>query len=181
MAVVIPPQMFVAQEHIRGICTKVQFAANQCPADSIYGHAVADTPLFDEPLSGNVYLRSNPEHSLPDLVASLYAGAVHIVVDGAIGPAANGGVLTKFVNLPDAPIDRFTMTLYGGKRGLLVNSTDICAHPPLASVKALAQNNIGAVFTTKLRGRCRKPHRKKHRARHHHRILEARKTIDRRK
>jgi hypothetical protein len=46
------------------------------------------------------------------------------------------------------------MTLYGGKRGLLTNSADICAAPPAVSVKALAQNDIGSVFTSVLRGRC---------------------------
>ena len=130
MAVVIPHQMFLAQNHIRGICTRAQFESQTCPANSIYGYAVARTLLFDDPLRGNVYLRSAPGRKLPDLVASLYTGAVHIVVEGRIGPSGNGGILTKFTNLPDAPLDRFTMTLYGGKRGLLVNSANICATPP---------------------------------------------------
>jgi hypothetical protein len=159
MAVVVPHQMFVAQEHIRGICTRPQFAADACPANTIYGQAVAHTPLFDEPLRGDVYLRSNPTRSLPDLVASLHAGAIRIVVDGVLESAKNGGVLTRFTDLPDAPIDRFVMTLNGGKRGLLVNSANVCQTPPVASVKALAQNNIGAVFTTKLRGQCKKKKR----------------------
>ena len=51
---------------------------------------------------------------------------------------------------------QFVMTLFGGKRGLLVNSADICAVPPVSNVKAIAQNNIGAVFTSKLRGQCNK-------------------------
>jgi hypothetical protein len=160
MAVVIPHSMFVAVEHFRGICTKVQFAAEHCPADSVYGSAVAETPLFDQPLRGKVYLRTSkdPNQAIPDLVASLYAGAIHIVVEGAISPSGNGGVRASFSDLPDAPIDRFTMTLFGGKRGLLQNSSDICAAPPVASVKALAQNNIGATFTTKLRGKCHGKH-----------------------
>ncbi len=160
MAVVIPHQMFVAQEHIRGICTRAQFAEERCPANSIYGRAAAFTPLFDQPLTGNVYLRSNPAHALPDLVADLHSGAIRIVVEGEIGPSGSGGVITQFTDLPDAPIERFTMTLLGGRRGLLVNSTNICATPPTASVKALGQNNIGAVFTTKLRGQCGKKHHK---------------------
>ena len=163
MAVVIPHQMFLAQNHIRGICTRAQFDSNTCPADSIYGYAVAKTLLFDDPLKGNVYLRSAPGRKLPDLVASLYTGAVHIVVNGRISPSGSGGILTQFTNLPDAPIDSFAMTLYGGKRGLLVNSADVCASPPQASVKALGQNNRGAVFTTRLRGQCAKhKHHKRH-------------------
>jgi hypothetical protein len=155
--VLMPHSQFLAQSHIRGICTREQFAADRCPADSVYGRAAAFTPLFDDPLRGKVYLRSSP-HRLPDLVASLHAGAVNIVLEGRIGPGKQGGIRTVFSDLPDAPIDRFVMTLNGGRRGLLVNSTNICKAPPLAGVKALAQNDIGAIFTTRLRGQCGKKH-----------------------
>ena len=155
--VTMPHSMFLAQNHIRQICTRSQFGAGQCPKGSKYGEAVASTPLFDEPLRGNVYLRSSRSR-LPDLVADLYSGAVRIVLEGKIGPAKQG-IRAAFENLPDAPIERFVMTLSGGRRGLLVNSSDICAVPPLATVKALGQNNIGAAFTTELRGQCKKKRR----------------------
>jgi hypothetical protein len=164
IAVVIPRQEFLAQEHIRGICTRVQFAAGQCPANSIYGSAVAYTPLLDEPLRGNVYLRSS-SGALPDLVADLHSGTVRIVLQGKIGPGKHGGIRAFFTELPDEPVTRFVMTLYGGKRGLLVNSANICTSPPVSNVKAIAQNNIGAVFTTKLRGQCRQG---KHGGKHGH-------------
>ena len=160
IAVVIPRQQFLAQEHIRGICTRVQFAARACPANSVYGSAVAHTPMLDEPLRGKVHLRSS-SGALPDLVADLYSGSVHIVLQGQIGPGKKGGIRAYFSNLPDQPIDRFTMTLFGGKRGLLVNSANICGKPPVSNVKAIGQNNIGAVFTAKLRGQCNKKKKKK--------------------
>jgi hypothetical protein len=151
IAVVIPRQEFLAQEHIRGVCTRAQFANRNCPANSIYGSAVAHTPLFDTPLRGNVYLRSS-NNLVPDLVADLYSGAVRIVLEGRIGPSKRGGIRTFFSDLPDDPVSSFTMTLFGGRRGLLVNSADICKTPPISNVKAIGQNNIGAVFTTRLRG-----------------------------
>jgi len=151
IAVIIPRQEFLAQNHIRGVCTRVQFQNQRCPADSIYGSAVARTPLFDEPLRGNVYLRSS-NALVPELVADLYSGAVRIVLEGRIGPSKQGGIRAFFTDLPDEPVDYFRMTLFGGKRGLLQNSADICRQPPVSNVKAIAQNNIGAVFTTKLRG-----------------------------
>jgi hypothetical protein len=132
-----------------------QFAAERCPVGSVYGTAVAHTLLFDEPLRGNVYLRSST-NKLPDLVADLRSGAIRIVVEGQIGPGKHGGILTFFDNLPDAPIDRFTMTLGGGRHGLLQNSANICANPPLATVSALGQNNAGARFSSELRGQCKK-------------------------
>jgi hypothetical protein len=159
IAVSIPHSEFLAQNHIKEICTRAQFSADRCPAASVYGSAVAYTPLFDEPLRGDVYLRSS-SNRLPDLVASLHSGAVHIVLEGKIGPTKQGGIRALFSDLPDEPLDRFVMTLVGGRRGLLVNSSNICAVPPVSSVKALGQNNIGAVFTTTLRGQCGKKQHK---------------------
>ena len=73
---------------------------------------------------GNVYLRTNPKHALPDLVASLYSGAVNIVLEGKIGPGKKGGIEAFFSDLPDQPLDKFVMTLDGGKHGLLQNSAE---------------------------------------------------------
>jgi hypothetical protein len=151
----MPHSLFLAQNHIRTVCTRAQFEAERCPQGSEYGKAVAYTPLFDEPLRGPVYLRSSTSR-LPDLVASLRSGEVRIVVEGKIGPGRRGGIRAFFDELPDAPINRFTMTLSGGKRGLLVNSANICKAPPLATVSALGQNNLGARFSSVLRGQCAK-------------------------
>jgi hypothetical protein len=151
----MPHSLFLAQNHIRTVCTRPQFQAERCPAGSIYGKAVAKTLLFDAPLRGNVYLRSSTTR-LPDLVADLHSGAVRIAVEGRIGPGKHGGILAFFDDLPDAPLDSFTMTLRGGKHGLLQNSLDICQNPPLATVSALGQNNIGARFSSVLRGQCAK-------------------------
>jgi hypothetical protein len=151
----MPHAEFIAQNHIKEICTRVQFESKNCPAASVYGKAVAYTPLLDEPLRGNVYLRSSA-NKLPDLVADLYSGAVRIIVEGRIGPTKQGGIDAFFDNLPDEPIERFVLTLRGGKHGLLTNSVDICAAPPFAAVSSLAQNNTGAEFDTVLRGTCKK-------------------------
>jgi hypothetical protein len=151
----MPHAEFLAQNHIREVCTRTQFTAKTCPQGSVYGSAVAYTPLLDEPLRGNVYLRSSTS-KLPDLVADLYSGAVRIIVEGKIGPTKQGGIDAFFDELPDQPIDRFVMTLRGGKHGLLTNSVNICSAPPFASVSSIAQNNIGAKFNTVLRGTCGK-------------------------
>ena len=155
IGIAMPHSLFLAQEHIRQICKRPEFEAERCPAESIYGQAIADTPLLDQPLRGNVYLRSS-SGTVPALVADLHSGSIRIIVEGAIGSTKKGGIFAYFDNLPDEPIERFTLTLYGGKRGLLVNSVNICHSPPVASVKALGQNNIGAVFTSTLRGQCKK-------------------------
>ncbi len=148
----MPHQLFLAQNHIRKVCTRVEFNADACPAKSIYGEAVAFTPLLDEPLRGKVYLRSS-DNKLPDLVTQLHSGAIEIDLEGRIGPSKRGGIQAFFDNLPDAPLDRFVMKLNGGKRGLLTNSVDVCAAPPFATVAAVAQNNRGAAFRSLLHNR----------------------------
>ena len=57
----MPHSLFLAQNHIRTVCTREQFAAESCPAGSIYGRRSPTPSLFDEPLRGNVYLRSSVE------------------------------------------------------------------------------------------------------------------------
>ncbi len=69
-AVTLPHSQFLDQSHIRTICTRVQLAAHECPAASIYGYARAQTPLLDDELAGPVYLVSS-SHELPDLLADL--------------------------------------------------------------------------------------------------------------
>lgn len=158
----LPHQLFLAQNHIRGVCTRVQFAAGACPANSVYGTASAVTPLLSEPLEGNVYLRSS-SNKLPDLVAQLRSGTIEFDLEGRIGPTKRGGIQAFFDNLPDAPIERFVMKLNGGKRGLLTNSVDVCAVPPFAEVRAVAQNNRGAIFRSLLHSRtCQKRAKTKH-------------------
>lgn len=136
-AVTLPHSAFLEQGHIRTICTRVQFAVNACPAASIYGYARAITPLLDDPLEGPVYLRSS-EHKLPDLVAKL-SGQVDIELDGRID-SVNGRIRNTFDIIPDAPVSKFVLTMQGGRKGLVVNSTNLCRKVKRATVKLTAQN-----------------------------------------
>jgi hypothetical protein len=136
--VTLPRSMFLEQGHIGTVCTRVQFAAGECPKRAIYGKATAITPLLDEPLEGPVYLRSS-NHHLPDLVASLH-GIVDIEVSGRID-SAKGRLRTTFETVPDQPITKFVLEMQGGKKGLLTNSRDLCTHPNRALATFTAQNN----------------------------------------
>jgi hypothetical protein len=122
--VTLPHSEFLEQAHIGTVCTRVQYAAHACPARSVYGHARAYTPLLDRPLEGPVYLRSS-DHTLPDLVASL-DGPIHVDLAARID-SRHQGIRTTFSSLPDAPVTRFVLQMQGGRKGLLVNSRDLCA------------------------------------------------------
>lgn len=158
VAVTLPHSEFLAQNHIRGVCSLRQFEASSCPANSIYGRAVGYSPLFDETLEGPIYMRSTASPgALPDLVADLRAGSIHIVLAGHVGPS-EGGIRTVFENLPDAPIHKFVFTLYGGRRGLLQNSTNLCARPPVATARLIGQNNKGRYLRPPLKTSCPRSH-----------------------
>jgi hypothetical protein len=163
-AVALPASEFLAQNHLSTICTRPQFAREACPGGSVYGHARAFTPLLDKPLEGPVYLRSS-ENLLPDLVATLRGGGAGIAIDvvGRID-AFHGGLRGTFDALPDAPVSKFVMTLFGGKRGIVVNAENICAAPQLATARLVGENNLGEKLKPRLAIKCPKKHRRKHRA-----------------
>jgi hypothetical protein len=153
----VPKKILLDQNHIKTVCTRVQFAARSCPQASIYGSAKVTTPLLDKPLQGPVYLRSS-SNKLPDLVVDL-KGQIEIVLDGRIDNKG-GGIRTVFAGVPDAPISTFTLTMKGGKRGLLVNSVNLCKAPAKAVVKATGHNGAVHDFAPKLATSCGKKQQK---------------------
>jgi hypothetical protein len=159
--VALPHSEFLDQAHIRTICTRVQFAANACPPGSVYGRARAWTPLLDQPLQGPVYLRSS-DNKLPDLVADL-GGQIHVVLHGRTD-TIHGGIRNTFEGVPDAPATKFVLELKSGKKGLLVNSRNICAEEHRASAAFTAQNGKASEFRPLLQAtgcKGKKPHHKR--------------------
>jgi hypothetical protein len=166
ISVALPHSEFLAQEHIRTVCTRVQFAAKECPAESIYGTATVETPLVSYPLSGPVYLRSS-SNTLPDLVPDLMGPAsqpIELEADGRTD-SFHGGIRNTFEYVPDAPFTKFTLRLQGAKKGLLVNSTNICAKPQKATVKYTAHNGDTYEAHPVLKAQC--PRKRKHKRSHH--------------
>jgi hypothetical protein len=151
--VLLPRSAFLDQAHIRTICTRVQFAADECPQGSVYGHAKAFTPLLDEPMRGPVYMRSS-NHKLPDLVFAL-EGLVDVNVSSRID-SHDGGLRSTFEAVPDAPVSRFVVTLKGGKRGLVVNSRNLCSAMSRATVRMVGQNGKVRRLQPVLQARCGK-------------------------
>jgi hypothetical protein len=154
----LPHSEFLDQAHIGNVCTRVQFAAEQCPGRAVYGRARVVTPILDQPLEGPVYLRSNPEHELPDLVAALHGPAsqpIEIELAGRID-SHDGGIRTTFAAVPDAPVSKFVLEMKGGNKGLLTNSTDICRQKHFVDARILGQNGARANQRPELEAPCGK-------------------------
>ena len=151
----LPRSEFIDQAHFRTICTRVQFAANQCPAGSVYGHVTAFSPLVDYPLEGPVYLRSSV-HKLPDAVASLHGPPSQpIALEAAARVDSVGGRLRARVEtLPDAPISKVVIVMQGGKKGLFQNSTNICKGNQRMAVSFTGQNGKAHSISPPLKAQC---------------------------
>jgi len=149
--VTLPRSAFLEQAHLNNICTRVQFRAENCPKGSIYGHARAITPLLEDPIEGPVLLRSS-NHKLPDLVIAL-KGLVDVNVVSRID-SHKGALRSSFESVPDAPIDKFVLTMKGGKKGLIVNSRNLCAARSRAKVTFSGQNGKVSKLRPVLKARC---------------------------
>jgi hypothetical protein len=156
VSVALPRSEFLDQAHIGTVCTRVQFAADACPAASVYGTTQVTTPLLDYPLAGNLLLRSS-SNQLPDLVVDLRGPAHQPIKFEAAGrtDSIRGGIRNTFDFVPDAPFTKLTAQLRGASKGLLINSRDICQKTYRATVKYSAHNGLTYTDHPPLRAKCK--------------------------
>jgi hypothetical protein len=164
--VTLPPSEFLEQGHLKNVCTRKQFESGtvfgeNCPKNSIYGKARAVTPLLDQPLEGPVYLRTGYGTKLPELAAALNGPQISIDLAGKIDSVHVKGtegsrIRNTFSLVPDAPVEKFTLELKGGKKGLLVNSTDVCKGTHKALAAFTGQNGKLHEFEPALKAQCGK-------------------------
>jgi hypothetical protein len=144
--VALPKTLFLDNAHIGTLCTRVQFKegvieGEKCPAASVIGTARALTPVLDAPLEGPIYLRSNGgERQLPDIAASLHGSQISVVAVGYTDSAPGGGLRNTFEVIPDAPISSVDIDLFGGRKGLIESSRNLCSYMPRAAVKFKGHN-----------------------------------------
>ena len=147
----LPRSAFLDQAHIRTICTRVQFAADACPKAAQYGYIKAWTPLLEEPLEGPVWLRSST-HKLPDLVFDLH-GLVDVEVATRID-SARGGIRATVEDAPDAALTKVVLRMQGAKKGLIINSRNLCGAISRANVQFDGHNGKRATSNPVMRADC---------------------------
>ena len=168
VSVTLPSTQFIDQNHIGNPCTRPKFTEGKCPKISELGTATAYTPLLDKPLKGKVYFRANGgARPLPDIVVDLN-GQVHLVLVGFVDSVHKKGseqsrVRTTFAQNPDAPVSKVVLQLFGGKRGAIVNSQNLCKTkvPQTAIVKMSGQNGKEHNSEPKIANNCAKKKKKK--------------------
>lgn len=132
--VTLPKSVALAAANAGGLCEVAQAAADKCPKNSIVGSAQAVSPILNRTLKGPVYFvkgeRTDPKSgrkiaTLPTLQVAL-RGEVTIIARAETAVDKKSRLVTTFPALPDAPITRFTMTISGGKRGIIATTRNLC-------------------------------------------------------
>jgi len=143
----------IDQRHLGNICSEKELTEKQCAGRTPIGKASTRTPLLDEPLSGPVYAVSG-SGGLPRL-AFILNGQVDLV-PRADTTTANGRLKTTVPVVPDAPVGHFSLTVFGGKSGYLINTRNICKHRPTVAVGYTGQNGKTASQKVKVKTACGK-------------------------
>lgn len=124
----LPPGELLDTRRIRALC-RHGLPPERCPAASRIGRAEVRSPLLPMPLRGPIYLRS-PGGRYPELLADLRAGEVRLRLHGRTASAPGGRLRIRLGGLPDIPLSGASVTLAGGRRGILANSASLCPRPP---------------------------------------------------
>ncbi len=159
------------------VAEAVHGGAVGCPASTIVGSATAYTPLLSQPLTGKVYLVQGIRfgkagqriRTLPSLLIPLRG---QIALDLRAKSSVNGAqeLVTTFPTIPDAPVSKFSLTINGGRRGILVitgRGRTVCGKPQVANAQFGAQSGKQELLNPRLgTPACRGFHAKKHGKKH---------------
>jgi len=133
--VALPLSVALDPDNAAALCTPEQAQARACPAASIVGRASVRTPALHEELTGPVYFvegrrttaSGQTRRTLPRLWLKLSGQGVPLDLWASSDVDDQQRLVTTFDDIPDAPITRFTLMIYGGKNGILAGARDICA------------------------------------------------------
>jgi hypothetical protein len=96
-----------------------------CPGGSTVGSVEIDTPVLEEPVTGDVYLatpRNNPFGSLLAIYIVAQAPGVMVKLAGDVrADPVTGQLTTTFRDNPQLPFSRFRLSLKGGPTAALAN------------------------------------------------------------
>jgi hypothetical protein len=108
------------------ICTRRRVLAGDCPADAAVGTIQVHTPLLASALIGVLDLVAPASGSQPELWATVAGMGVRLIVHGITSAARGKPLATTIVGLPDVPLSSLSITLRGGRGGLLRLAQGLC-------------------------------------------------------
>ena len=95
--------------------------------------------------------------------------ALKVLLVGKVDSGPNKGIRNTFEAVPDAPVEKFELSLKGGpKYSLLENSENLCARPQKAIATFTAQNGMVENLKPTIANSCgKKGHKKGKKGRKH--------------
>ncbi len=153
VAVTLSKAWAIDQRHLGNLCSEAELASKKCAGRQAIGRASVKTPLLDAPLAGPVYAVSG-KGGLPRL-AFILDGQVSLV-PRAKSSSVKGALKTVVPTVPDAPIGDFRLTVFGGKKGYLINTRSLCAKKVVSTVEYVAQNGKKLTQHIKAKAACKK-------------------------
>jgi hypothetical protein len=127
-------------------CPVEQLEANACPASAVVGSVRADTPLLPAPLQGPVLIVKPKTGVLPELSLEL-RGPINLRLRATVGFGSRSRLKTVFDGIPDVPLSRLSLTINGGKDGILTSGIDLCGKSA-PKFDALFQSHSGVQRTS---------------------------------
>lgn len=133
-------------------CSEAQFGrgkdgAPSCPSASKIGEVTIDTPVLDEPLTGDVYQAAQNANPFGSTLAIYMApksdryGVTMKLAGEVKTDPVTGRVTTTFLDNPQQPFSKLTLKLTGGDRAVLVNPVTCGAKTTDWSVSSWANPN----------------------------------------
>jgi hypothetical protein len=185
----LPLSLALDPNNAQHVCSVAGSLQDQCPASTIIGNAVVQTPLLPQPLTGPVYLvqgirtdsKGRQIRTLPTLLIPL-RGEVAIDLRAQTSVDSAGRLVTAFQNTPDAAFSSFVLTISGGPRGILVVTggpgSTVCKGSQIAPVHLVSQGGTADDLKVPVSAPCagvhpvhgkrqQVHHRRKHRSRRH--------------
>ena len=152
IAVTLPKAFEIDQRHLGNICSKAQLEREHCAGRAAIGYVKDETPLLEKPLEGPAYAVSG-YGKLPHVVF-IMGGQVTLMPQAESTTVKGGHVKTVVPVIPDAPVGHFRLTLFGGKKGYLANTQNLCASNITTEVQYAAQNGRSRSQNVKVKTAC---------------------------
>ena len=163
ITVTLPKAFEIDQRHLGNLCDRAELASDQCAGRQPIGEATTNTPLLEAPLKGPVYAVSG--FGLLPHLAFILGGQVTLMPEAESSSVENGHLKTVVPVVPDAPIGHFRFTLFGGSRGYLSNTQNLCSAPTVSTIEFDGQNGKKVSRQVKTKTACKAKKAKRGRGR----------------
>lgn len=139
--VTLPKKLPSRTSTLKLACLEKTFAANPstCPAGSKVGTAKITTPTLPGTLEGPAYFVSHGGAAFPDLDLVVNGDGVTVILVGNTDISKNI-THTKFLTLPDVPVNSFELNLPTGEKSALGSAGDFCNGKMYMPTTVVGQN-----------------------------------------